>query len=88
MLSLSTELGITLGGISKQGTYLQSDPINMELNIGQSRDRIQRRGYLRKLVKLPYAVCEEGSQWAETIENWLVGEVGFSSRIPHQPSIY
>lgn len=73
----STSLGLTLGSTYIQDAYLQSGPITRELYIRPPLEGMQRRGFLWKLVKLPYGICKAGRQWANTIERWLVSDAGF-----------
>lgn len=86
LLSLASMLHFRLGCIDIKGAYLQSGPIRRQIYILPPPE-VAKRGYLCKLLKLPYVITEAGGQWAKVIESWMI-EVAGMQRVPGVSQLY
>lgn len=79
MLALVTFLPMQLGAVDISGAYMQSGPIRRDLYVRPPREWGTRRGFIWKLLKMPYGVSEAGRQWALVFEEWLTRDMGMET---------
>lgn len=79
MLALVTFLPMELGAVDISGAYMQSGPIRRDLYVRPPREWGHRRGFVWKLLKMPYGVSEAGRQWAIVFEEWLTQDIGMET---------
>lgn len=75
LLAIVTLLPMRLGVLDISGAYMQSGPIKRDLYVRPPREWGCRRGFIWKLLKLPYGISEAGRQWAKVFEEWLITEM-------------
>lgn len=78
VISLTTIMGFNLGSADIKGAYMQSGPIQREVYVRPPKDCYRRRGYVWRLLKLPYGMVDAGRQWLLRVEDWLLGSAGMN----------
>lgn len=71
VISFTTILRLTLVTADVRGVYMQSRPIQTDLDVRPPKRIDLRRQTVWKLFHFSYGIVEAGRQWLCVIENWL-----------------